>query len=116
MHGRLVQFGLLVAGLVGPALVLSSFGVRYGLGLDAPWYIAELFAVGYAPFPAFAITLGWLAGAAQLAALVSRRYAPYPSAFERRRLGPFRSLVRTIVLGRRARRRASEQEQEALEG
>jgi hypothetical protein len=116
MQGRLVQFGLLLAGLAGPALVLGSFGARYGLGFDAPWYMAELFAVGYAPFPAFAITLGWLAGAAQLAALVARRYAPYPTAFERRRFGPFPSLVRTIVLGHRSRRRASEQEQEALEG
>ncbi len=116
MHGRLVQLGLLVAGFAGPALVLGSFGARYGLGFDAPWYVAELFAVGYSPVPAVLITLGWLAGAAQLAALLAGRYAPYPSAFERRRLGPFRELVQSLVLSRRARRRASEDEQRALEG
>ena len=35
---------MLAAGFLGPLLLLGSFAVRYGLGLDAPWYLAELAA------------------------------------------------------------------------
>ena len=80
-----IRLAVLLAGFAGPLLLLWSFGARYGLGLEAPWYVAELFALGYAPFPAFVIGLGFLAGAAQLVVLVVGRYAPYPDALERGR-------------------------------
>ena len=38
---------LYVAGLAGPLLVLGSMALRFGLGLDAPWYLGELTALGY---------------------------------------------------------------------
>jgi len=96
---------LLAAGFLGPLLALGSFAIRYGLGLDAPWYLAELTAIGYVPFMALVAFVAWLAGAAQMTALATGRYAPYPSAAERPPRGPLRNVVRAIVLGRRARRR-----------
>jgi len=111
-----LRAAVFAAGLAGPALLLGSFAVRYGLGFDAPWYIAELYALGYAPFPAAVIGLCWAAGAAQLVALVGGRYAPYPSAEERPPRGPVRALVRRAVHVQRARQRASEQARRALEG
>jgi hypothetical protein len=110
------RLGVLAAGLAGPALLLWSFASRYGLGLDAPWYVGELFALGYAPTALLLIGVGWLAGAAQLGALVGGRYAPYPAASERPPRGPVRELVRRLVLAQRARRRASEESARALEG
>ena len=90
--------------------------MRYGLGLDAPWYVAWLFALGYAPVPLFVIGLAWLAAAGQLAALAAGRYAPYPTVSERRPRGPLREGVRLIVLAQRRRRRASEETRRALHG
>jgi hypothetical protein len=97
-------------------LLLWSFAARYGLGWDAPWYLAWLFALGYAPLPGFAIALGWAAAAGQFVALSAGRYAPYPSAAERPPRGPLRATVRRIVLTRRRRRRASEPPRRALQG
>jgi hypothetical protein len=107
----------LAAGLLGPALVLGSFAIRYGVGLDAPWYVASLAAVGYVDVLSVTTFLAWLAAAGQLAALTARRYAPYPSAAERPPRGPLREVVRRTVLGVRAarRRRAALEEKEALE-
>ena len=105
---------VLLVGFAGPLLLLGSFATRFGLGLDAPWYIAELFAVSYAPLTALLIVLAWLAGAGQLAAFAAGRYAPYPSVAERPRLGPIRATVRRAVLAARAHRRASETEDRAL--
>jgi hypothetical protein len=110
-----VRAALLVCGFVGPLLVLWSFGSRYGLGLDAPWYVAELFGLGYAPFPAFVIGLCFVAGAAQLVALVAGRYAPYPDESEHRRRGPLRSVLRRLHLAGRHRRAASVHDARALE-
>ena len=110
-----VQATVLLAGFSGPALLLWSFAERFGLGWDAPWYIAWLFAIGYAPFPSFAIVLAWAAATAQLVTLVGRRYAPYPAAAERPPRGPIRATVRRIVLARR-RRRGSELQRRALHG
>jgi hypothetical protein len=107
---------VLVAGLVGPGLLLWSFATRYGLGWDAPWYVLELFAVGYAPLPLFVIAIAWLAAAGQLVALTAGRYAPYPSASERPPRGPLRETVRRVVLAQRRRRRASEPQRRALHG
>jgi hypothetical protein len=107
---------VLAVGFLGPAWLIGSFAVRYGLGWDAPWYLLELRAVGYLPFAIVPVAVAWLASAAQLTALTAGRYAPYPSANERPRLGPIRSVIRRTVLTTRARRRASEQERQALEG
>jgi hypothetical protein len=111
-----VRAAVLLAGFSGPALLLWSFADRFGLGWDAPWYVAWLFALGYAPFPGFAIVLAWAAAAAQLVALVARRYAPYPTAAERPPRGPLRATVRGIVLAQRRRRRGSELQRRALHG
>ncbi|MFY9579012.1 MAG: M28 family peptidase [Gaiellaceae bacterium] len=107
---------LIVAGFAGPALVVGSFAFRYGLGWDAPWYLLELRALGYVPFVVIVLAIPWLAGAGQLAALAAGRYAPYPEVGERPRLGPARRLLRRLVLGARARRRAPQDARRALGG
>ena len=112
---RWLRAGLVLVGLLGPALIVGSFAFRYGLGWHAPWYIAELRVLGYVPFVVLPITVGWLAGAAQIVAIAAGRYAPYPAADERPRLGPLRRAVRRIVLLERSRR-ASREQQRALEG
>lgn len=99
-----LQAVALVAGFGGPALLIGSFAVRLDLGLDAPWYLGQLAAVGYVPLAPVLIVCAWLAVAAQLTALASGRYAPYPSARERPPLGPVRSLVRTVSATARRRR------------
>ena len=100
-----VKIAVLVAGFLGPVLLLGSMATSLGLGFDAPWYLGQLAAVGYIRFPTLLIAATWIAVAAQLTAIVSGRYAPYPSVSERRRLGPIRRLVRRGVLsvGHRAR-------------
>jgi hypothetical protein len=90
-------------GLAGPAYLVWTFATRYGLGWDAPWYIVQLFAVGYAPRTLFVIALVWFAAAGQLVALTGNRYAPYPSPGEAPRRGPIRDLIRTLVLAQRRR-------------
>ena len=72
------RLAVLAAGFLGPALLLASFATRYGLGLDTPWYLAELTATGYVRLPALAIAVGWLASAGQMTALTVGRYAPVP--------------------------------------
>ncbi len=105
---RLLRALLLAAGFTGPALLVWSFATRYGLGWDAPWYIARLVAVRYAPLPLLVIGVGWLAGAGQLAAVAGGRYAPYPPPGERPMRGPVRELGRTLFLAQRRRRSAAE--------
>ncbi len=95
-----------LAGLAGPALLLWEFADRFGLGLDAPWYLLQLAAVGWVPFSALALFVVWAAAAGQLAALAGGRYTPYPSASERPPLGPMRRTIRRIVLSSRSQRRA----------
>jgi hypothetical protein len=97
--------------------LLGSFALRYGLGWDAPWYLAELRGLGYVPFIVMPLLAVWLAGTGQLAALATGRYAPYPAANELPPTGPLRRIVRTTVLTvRNSRRRAPAAVQEALEG
>ncbi len=115
-RGLAARFTVLAVGLLGPALLLWSFGARYGLGWDAPWYVAQLFAVGYARVPLLVIAVGWLAAAGQLAALSAGRYAPYPDARERPPRGPIRETVRVIVLAQRRRRRLVELDRRAAGG
>jgi peptidase M28-like protein len=114
-RGRWARAALLVAGLIGPFILVGSFMFRFGLGLDAPWYLAELVSIGYVSIVAFVLVLGWLASAAQLTAIAAGRYAPYPSAAERPPRGPIRNSVRAVVLGLRSRRHASTADQDALQ-
>ena len=93
-----VRLPIFAAGFAGPALLLWSFGVRFGLGADAPAYVAQLVALGYVPLPLLALSIAWLAAAGQVGALTVGRYAPYPSREERRRFGPLRRLVRAALL------------------
>jgi hypothetical protein len=115
-RGPAARLALVAAGLIGPFIPLGSFMFRFGLGLDAPWYLAELVAVGYVSLVAFVLVLCWVAGAAQLTAIALGRYAPYPSAAERPPRGPIRNTVRTVVLGVTDRRRARAGERAAAEG
>jgi len=101
----LVRAGTLVAGLAGPALLLGSFATRLDLGLDAPWYVAELAAVGYVPLASVLIVCAWVAVGAQLTALVGGRYAPYPDVSERPPVGPLRTIFGQIAAVARDRRR-----------
>jgi hypothetical protein len=112
------RLGVLALGFAGPALVLGEFAGRYGLGWDAPWYLAELRAVGYVPFIVMPLLVIWLAGAGQLAALSVGRYAPYPDAAELPPRGPVRRVLRSTYLAVHNRRqsRAPDEVQEALEG
>jgi hypothetical protein len=65
-----------------------------------------LVSIGYVPLTTVAIVLAWAAGAGQIAALATGRYAPYPGPGERPRLGPIRRVVRSVVLAFLHRRRA----------
>jgi hypothetical protein len=103
----------LAAGFAGPGLLVASFALRFDLGFDAPWYVAQLAAVGYVPFTSVLLACTWLAVSAQLAALTAGRYAPYPTASERPPLGPVRALVRRLVLASRHRRVAREERRAA---
>ena len=107
---------LVVAGFLGPLLLLWSLGSRYGLGLHAPWYLAVLVSIGYVPLTTVVIVLAWAAAAGQVAALATGRYAPYPGPHERPPLGPIRRIVRRTVLGIRRSRRASPRPVRPLSG
>ena len=107
---------LVVAGFLGPLLLLWSLGSRYGLGLHAPWYLAVLVSVGYVPLTTVVIVLAWAAAAGQVAALATGRYAPYPGPRERPPLGPIRRIVGRTILGVRRSRRASAQPLRPLSG
>jgi peptidase M28-like protein len=103
-----VRAGVFLAGFAGPLYLIWTFATHYGLGWDAPWYIAKLFAVGYAPLPLLVIGLGWLAVAGQLAALAAGRYAPYPAPQDRPKRGPVRELIRSLYLAQRRRSAVAE--------
>jgi hypothetical protein len=112
-----VRLGVLALGFAGPALLIGEFAGRYGLGWDAPWYLAELRVVGYVPFVVMPLVVIWLAGTGQLAALAVRRYAPYPDVTEVPPRGPLRRVLRgTYLAVHNRRRRAPEEGKEALEG
>jgi Peptidase family M28 len=103
-----VRAAVLAAGLLGPLLLIGSFAWRFELGADAPWYVAQLVALGYVPLPSVVIGLAWLAAAGQLAAATAGRYAPYPTARERPPRGPIRELVRRLLIRLLGRRRVQE--------
>ena len=99
-----VRLGFLALGFAGPLLLLGEFAGRYGLGWNAPWYLAELRAVGYVPFVVMPLLVIWLAGAGQLAALTVRRYGPYPASNEISPRGPVRRILRRTYLAAHNRR------------
>ena len=103
-----LRAAVLLAGFAGPLLLLGSFAWRFDLGANAPWYLAQLVALGYVPLPTIVISLAWLAAAGQLAAVSAGRYAPYPSARERPPRGPIRELIRRLLLVILARRQEQE--------
>jgi hypothetical protein len=107
---------VLVAGLAGPALLVLSPAIRFGLGFDAPWYLLELVAVGYIHAGAVAITLVGAACTAQLVAVTTGRYAPYPDRRERPARGPIRQLIRAVVVTIRTRRRDTDRRRRAYGG
>jgi hypothetical protein len=84
---------LFAAGLAGPVALLVSMAVRLELGFDAPWYLATLFTVGYVPLGHTLLVLCFGAVAAQVAAVLFGRYAPYPMDGER----PARGVVRESI-------------------
>jgi hypothetical protein len=98
------RLGVLVLGLAGPALLLGTFAARFGLGWDSLWYLAELRAIGYVPFIVMPFLVIWLAATGQLAALATRRYAPYPAAEELPPRGPLHRALRAVIIGVRTRR------------
>src|SRR5213078_4192936 len=55
----LLALAVVAAGFLGPLLLLGSLAWRYDLGLDAPWYLAELAATGFVKLPAIVIAVGW---------------------------------------------------------
>ncbi len=99
------RLGVLALGLAGPLLLISSLAFRYDLGWDALWYLVTLRSVGYVSFLVIPLLVVWLAAFAQLAALTTRRYAPYPEASALPPRGPLRRALHSIVLARRNRRR-----------
>ena len=111
-----LRLAVLALGLAGPALLLGMFAGRYGLGWDAAWYLAELRSVGYVPFIVMPLLVIWFAATAQLAALTTRRYAPYPEAGEVPPRGPVRRIARSLAVAvRDRRRRAPAEPDQALE-
>jgi peptidase M28-like protein len=110
------RLAVLGAGFLGPVLLLASFAVRYDIGLDSMWYVAELTASGYVRLAAVVVAVGWLAAAGQMTALAVGRYAPYPDARARPPRGPLREAVRRSVLAVRAARKRGAQERAAVGG
>jgi hypothetical protein len=100
LRGRpVVRAAALLAGFTGPLLLVGSFAFRFELGFDAPWYLLQLAAVDYVPLPAVGLALVWAAAAAQLTALATGRYAPYPSRRDRARTRSVLRLAYGAALG-----------------
>jgi hypothetical protein len=89
---------LLAAGLLGPGVLVWSFGERFGLGFSAIWYIGELIAVGYTSVWFLVASAVFAASFTQLAALSSGRYAPYPEPHERPPYSLFQRTGRRLLL------------------
>ena len=100
---RLAVYAL---GFAGPLALLGSFAFRFGLGIDALWYVTALASVGYVAPVLVATAFAWCAVAGQLGAVAVGRYAPYPSVEERSARGPIRQAIRRAVLFSRKRRAA----------
>jgi Peptidase family M28 len=94
-----LRLAVLLSGFAGPLLLLVAFAIRFDLGFDVPWYLAELATVGYVPLPGVVLALAWTAAAAQLAVLATGRYSPYPSRAERARAPSVLRLAVTAAHG-----------------
>jgi hypothetical protein len=104
-RSRAVQLAVYALGFIGPLVLFASFAIRFGMGLDAFWYLIALTAVGYVPIPLVVAFLAWSAAAGQVGAVTLGTYAPYPNVSERTP-GPLREAGRqTILAARRSRRR-----------
>jgi hypothetical protein len=104
-RGLGARLAVWAGGLAGAALLVWEFAGRFGLGLDAPWYLLQLAALRRVPLWTLLLVVVWAAGAGQLAALAAGRYAPYPAVGERPRLGPIRRTIRLVVVSSQRRRR-----------
>jgi hypothetical protein len=76
----IARVGLFALGFTGPLILVVSFATRFHLGLETPWYLLSLVAVGYIPWIVVLGAVVWLAVAGQLAALAAGRYAPFHAA------------------------------------
>ena len=92
-RGAPIRAAVFTVGLIGPALVLLSLALRFGLGFDAPWYLLELTALGYVKLTSLAIVLLGAACAGQLAAVGVGPVRAVPAAGAGRS-GPLRALAR----------------------
>ena len=63
-------------GLIGPVIPVVVLALQLDLGLRAPLYAAALMTSGTVPWLVSVAAAGWVAVAAQAAALVAGRYAP----------------------------------------
>ena len=108
-----VRLLLLAAGFVGPFLLIGSMAWRFGLGMDAPWYLAELTAdrlrnaPGDCDLPGVARGRGAAdrAGVVPLRAVSDRRRAQGPRAVSHRNAASGRQPAPPVSAGR-ARRTA----------
>src|SRR4051812_36615934 len=66
------------AGFAGALLLVWEFAGRFGLGLDAPWYLLQLAALNHVPLLTLAVFALWAGSAGQRAALPRRRGGPPP--------------------------------------
>ena len=81
------RLALYAAGFVGLLLLVVSFAIRLGLGLDAIWYLLALVSSGYVAVPVVLAALVWAATAQHMGAIATGRYAPYSSSSETGPLG-----------------------------
>ena len=103
-RGRPAALFVYALGFIGPALLLGSFALRFHLGFDAMWYLLALTSIGYVPVALVLSLLVWTAAAAQVGAVATGRYAPYPEAHERPKRGLIREGIRQVIfLNRRLR-------------
>ena len=77
-RAALVQLAAFIAGFLGPALFVASLALRFGVGLDAPWYALTLVADGVISVPLVLLGAVWLGCALQVGAIVLGRYSPHP--------------------------------------
>ena len=84
-------------------MLLGSFALRFDLGLDAPWYLALLAAIGFVSRLELILFLAWIAAAAQVLAVITRRYGPYPAPADRPTRGPVGEAVASLRAARRGR-------------
>jgi hypothetical protein len=103
-RGRAVGLAVYALGFLGPLLLLGSFAFRFEMGLDAVWYLIALVSVGFVSVPLVIAGLAWSAAAAQVGAVATGRYAPYPARDSRPPRGPIRESIRqAVLLSRRLR-------------